>query len=155
MSIPSWGKLLPSNRQGIFRRRNLVFGCSYSALPKEVSHLLWNSWPPRNCQARRSRIHKWVRIGFSWDGLGCGIFNPSVFSSAPDQAHEGRTDFKLREKQSWITWCSGLAMLTSRWRHADPPSHSGIWQVRLFSPWLGRRWNGDLSVSLSGNIRST
>ena len=33
--MPSWGKSLPSNCQGIFRRRNLVFVCSYSALPKE------------------------------------------------------------------------------------------------------------------------
>ena len=40
--MPSLGKLLllPSNRKGIVRRRNLVFVCSYSALPKEVSHLL-------------------------------------------------------------------------------------------------------------------
>ena len=30
--MPSWGKSLPSNCQGIFRRRNLVFVCSYSAL---------------------------------------------------------------------------------------------------------------------------
>ena len=37
--MPSWGKLLPSNCQEIFRR-NLGFVCSYSALPKEVSHLL-------------------------------------------------------------------------------------------------------------------
>ena len=81
VSTLSWGKLLPSNCQGIFRRRNLVFVCSYSALPKEVSHLLWNSWPPQNCQARRREIHKWVWIGFSGDGLGHGIFNPSAFSS--------------------------------------------------------------------------
>ena len=37
--MPSEGKLLPSNHQGIVRRRNLVFVCTYSALPKEVSHL--------------------------------------------------------------------------------------------------------------------
>ena len=29
--MQSWGKLLPSNHQGIFRRSNLVFVCSYSA----------------------------------------------------------------------------------------------------------------------------
>ena len=52
----------------------------------------------------------------------------------------------LREKQSWTTWCSGLAMLTGRWRHTDPSSPSGIWQVRLFSPQLGRRQNGNLRV---------
>ena len=50
--MPSWGKLLPSNYQGIFRKRNLVFVWSYSAHPKEVSHRLWNSWPSQNCQAR-------------------------------------------------------------------------------------------------------
>ena len=34
VSTPSWGKLLPSNCQGIVTRRNLVFVCLYSALPK-------------------------------------------------------------------------------------------------------------------------
>ena len=34
------------------------------------------------------------RIGFSGDGMGLGIFNPSVFSSIPNQAHQGRMDFK-------------------------------------------------------------
>ena len=29
---------------------------------------------------------------------------------------------------------------------ADPPSPSGIWQVRLFLPQLGMRQNGSLSV---------
>ena len=28
------------------------------------------------------------------DGLGHGIFNPSVFSSSPDQPHHARMDFK-------------------------------------------------------------
>ena len=41
-----------------------------------------------------------------------------------------------------------------RWRHSHHPSPSGIWHVRLSSPHLGRRWNVNLSVSLSGNIRS-
>ena len=72
VSTPSWGKLLPSNCQGIFRRRNLVFVCSYSALIKEVSHLLWNSWPSQNYQARRRGIQKWVWIGFSRDGWDVG-----------------------------------------------------------------------------------
>ena len=40
VSMSSWGKLLPSNRQEIVWRRDLVFVCSYSSLPKEVSHLL-------------------------------------------------------------------------------------------------------------------
>ena len=30
----------------------------------------------------------------SQNSLGHGLFNPSVFSSAPDQAHQARTDFK-------------------------------------------------------------
>ena len=30
----------------------------------------------------------------SQNDLGHGIFNPSVFSSAPNQAHQARTDFK-------------------------------------------------------------
>ena len=34
VSTLSWGKLLPSNCQGIVTRRNLVFVCLYSALPK-------------------------------------------------------------------------------------------------------------------------
>ena len=34
------------------------------------------------------------KIGYSRDDLGRGVFNPSVFSSAPDQAHQDRTDFK-------------------------------------------------------------
>ena len=33
-------------------------------------------------------------LTFSGDGLGCGLFNPPVFSSTPNQAHQGRTDFK-------------------------------------------------------------
>ena len=41
---------------------------------------------------------------------------------------------------------SGSAVLTGRWRHADPLSPSGIWQVRLFSLQLGRRQNGNSSV---------
>ena len=144
--MPSWGKLLPSNCQGIFRRRHLAFVCSYSALPKEVSHLLWNSWPPRNCQIRRRGIHKWVKIGFSGDGLGRGLFNPSVFSSAPDQAHQGKWTLKVKGETVLVTWCSGSAVLTSRWKHASPPSPSGIWQVRLISSQLERRQNGNLSV---------
>ena len=39
-----------------------------------------------------------------------------------------KAEWTLSEKQSWTTWCSGSAMLTSRLRHADPPSPSGIWQ---------------------------
>ena len=57
-----------------------------------------------------------------------------------------KAEWTLREKQSWTTWGSGSAVLTGRWRHTDPPSPSGIWQVRLFSPQLGRRQNGNLSV---------
>ena len=34
MSTPSWGILLPSNRQGIFRRRNLVFVSSILRSPR-------------------------------------------------------------------------------------------------------------------------
>ena len=33
-------------------------------------------------------------LTFSGDGLGCGIFNPSVFSSVPDQARQDKMDFK-------------------------------------------------------------
>ena len=33
-------------------------------------------------------------LAFPGDSLGHGIFNLSMFSSAPDQAHQGRTDFK-------------------------------------------------------------
>ena len=36
----------------------------------------------------------WVQTGFSGDSVGHGIFQPSVFSSAPDQAQHGRMDFK-------------------------------------------------------------
>ena len=67
--MPSRGKLLPSHCQGIFRR-NLVFVRSYSALPKRVSHLLWNSWPPRNCQARKRGYISEYELAFletSWD----------------------------------------------------------------------------------------
>jgi len=139
------GKLLPSNCQGIFRRRNLVFMCSYTALPKKVSHLLWNSLPPWNSQDRRRGIYKSVQIGFSGDGLGHGTIYIFIHTWSSPPRQNGLQ--KLKEKQSWIAWCSGSAGLTSRWRHSGPPSPSRIWQVRLFSPQLGRRQNGNLSVT--------
>ena len=39
VSVPSWGKLLPGNRERALGGRNLVVVCSYSTLPEEV-HLL-------------------------------------------------------------------------------------------------------------------
>ena len=40
VSMPCWGKLLPSNCKRAFGGRNLVFVCLYSTLPEDVSHLL-------------------------------------------------------------------------------------------------------------------
>ena len=40
--MPSRGKLLPRDHQGIFRSRNLVLVCLYSTLPQEVPYLLLN-----------------------------------------------------------------------------------------------------------------
>ena len=36
----------------------------------------------------------------NWPSPNRGIFNPSVFSSAPDQAHQGKMDFKSQERNS-------------------------------------------------------
>ena len=74
-----------------------------------MSRLLWKSWILWNCQARRRGTHKWVYIGFSGDGLGHGIFNPSVFSPAPDQAHQGRMDFKGETVLGHVVFWFGLA----------------------------------------------
>ena len=152
--MPSWGKLLPSNSQEIFRR-NLVFVCSYSALPKEVSNLLWNSWLSRNYQARGGGYIS--KTGFSRDGLGRGIFNPSVFSSTPDQAHQGRRTLKVKGetvldhvvfwfgradwqvKTRWSPFSlwdlAGKALLTPSRKEAE-------WQFKCFTQWKYQKYIG-------------
>ena len=152
--MPSWRKLLSSNFQEIVRRK-LVFECSYSALPKEVSHLLWNYWPPRNCQATRRGIHKWVRLAFpetAWDVLYLThlCFHPHLIK--PTKAD--RTS-KLKEEtvlDHVVFWFS----------HVDRQVKTGwspcpLWDLAgkaLLTP-ASRIQNGNSSVSLSGNIRST
>ena len=130
----------------------LVFCPPQGGVPSAMKFLT-----PSDCQARRRGRLKWVWIGFPGDSLGHGILNPSGFSSALDQAHQDKWTLKVKEETflnhlehlepSWTpSWCSGVASLTCRWRHAEPPSPSGICQVRLFSSQLGRRQNGNLSV---------
>ena len=41
--------------------------------------------------------------------LGRGIFNPSVFSSAPDQAHQSRMDFKGETVLDHVVFWFGCA----------------------------------------------
>ena len=36
----------------------------------------------------------------NWPSPNRGIFNPSVFSSAPDQAHQGKMDFKSQGRNT-------------------------------------------------------
>ena len=43
VSARSWGKIITRRSREGFGRKKLGLLCLYSALPEEVSHLLWNS----------------------------------------------------------------------------------------------------------------
>ena len=61
--MPSRGKLLPSNRQGIFRSRNLVLVCPYSTLPEEVPYLLPN---PQSLKLGGVERKKSISVSTNW-----------------------------------------------------------------------------------------
>ena len=113
--------------------------------------------PPQNCQARRRGIHQWVRIGFSGDGLGRGIFNPSVVSFTSDQAHQARTDFKSYGRNSlgpcgvlvWPCWLAGedmpipLLPLGSAGKALLTPVRKEVeWQYKCFIEWKYQKYIG-------------
>ena len=56
VSASSRGKFLPGDCERALGGGNLVFVCLYSALPEEVSHLLWNSRSSQGCQTKRRKI---------------------------------------------------------------------------------------------------
>ena len=84
-----------------------------------------------------------------------GIFNSSVFSSAPDQAHQGRMDFKgetvlehvvlwfssaaprVKTRQSPFSLCdlAGKAFLTPVRKEAE-------WQFKRFIAWKYQKYIG-------------
>ena len=131
MSTRSWVKFIRQSREGFLKKIEchvvlgqiiarplwegfegkklglycvLVFYSPLGGVPSAVEFLI-----PSECQARRRGIHKWVRIGLSRDGLGRGIFNPSV--KYPDQPHQGKVDCKGQGGNSLgphgvlVWWC--------------------------------------------------
>ena len=72
-----------------------------------------------------------------------------MFSSAPNQAHQGRTDFQSERRNN----LGPLGVLVRLCGPAGEDSPIPLLAGRLSSPQLRRRRNGNLSVSLSGNIK--